>query len=462
VLEGFGEAVRSEQAVAVIPGRAKREPGMTKVRFMQTDKIVPHPNDPSLRSFIDVNSTSDFPIQNLPYGVFSTEASPTPRVGVAIGEYVVDLWELEQDGRLDVGELGVFAAPALNPFMALGPKVWSRTRARISELLRHDNPELRDNAELRALALVPMKDVTLYLPITVAGYTDFYSSKEHATNVGTMFRDKTNPLLPNWLHIPIGYNGRSSTVVVSGTKVRRPRGQLKPPNAELPSFGPCRRLDFELEMGVVIGQPSPIGETLDEAQAEAMIFGFTLLNDWSARDIQQWEYVPLGPFQAKAFATSISPWIVTREALEPFRVHGPVQDPTPLPYLQQAQPNNYDMLLDVALRAAAMNDAISICRTNFKYMYWSSVQQLVHHTSSGCAMNVGDLLGSGTISGPDKHERGSLLEISWNGTEPIELPGGEKRTFLEDGDSLVMRGWCQGNGFRVGFGEVEGTITPAV
>jgi fumarylacetoacetase len=423
---------------------------------------VPHPNDPTLRSFIPVTPTSDFPIQNLPYGVFSAKDGLAPRVGVAIGDYVLDLWELEQDGRLDVGELGVFASPMLNPFMALGPKVWSRTRARISELLRHDNPELRDNSELRERALVPMADAKLYLPIAVAGYTDFYSSREHATNVGTMFRDKSNPLLPNWLHIPIGYNGRSSTVVVSGTKVRRPRGQLKPSNAELPSFGPSKRLDFELEMGVVIGQPSPMGEMLTESQAEAMIFGFVLLNDWSARDIQQWEYVPLGPFQAKAFATSISPWIVTREALEPFRLHGPAQDPTPLPYLRQVLPNNYDLQLDVGLRAAPMNQAAALCRTNFKYMYWSSVQQLVHHASSGCAMNVGDLLGSGTISGPEKDQRGSLLEISWNGTEPIELAGGIKRTFLEDGDSLVMRGWCQGDGYRVGFGEVEGTIVAAV
>jgi fumarylacetoacetase len=422
---------------------------------------MPHPNDPKLRSFIDVDPASDFPIQNLPYGVFSTAALPTPRVGVAIGDFVLDLWELEQDGRLADGELIVFAAPTLNPFMALGPKMWSQTRARISELLRHNNPELRDNERLRERALVPMAQVKLHLPFTVAGFTDFYSSKEHATNVGTMFRDKSNPLLPNWLHIPIGYNGRASTVVVSGAKVRRPSGQLKPPNAESPSFGACRRLDFELEMGVVIGQSSPMGEMLTEQQAEDMIFGFTLLNDWSARDIQQWEYVPLGPFQAKAFATSISPWIVTREALEPFRVHGPAQDPTPLPYLQQAQPNNYDLELDVGLRAAQVNEATSICRTNFKYMYWSSVQQLVHHASSCCAMNIGDLLGSGTISGPDKHQRGSLLEISWNGTEPIELQGGVKRTFLEDGDSLTMRGWCQGDGYRVGFGEVEGTILPA-
>ncbi len=422
---------------------------------------MPHPNDPALRSFIPVDPISDFPIQNLPYGVFSVKGGLAPRVGVAIGDYVLDLWELEQDGRLDVGDLGVFAGPTLNPFMALGPKVWSSTRTRISELLRHDCPELRDNDGLRRLALVPMAQAKLHMPIAVAGYTDFYSSKEHATNVGVMFRGKDNALQPNWLHMPIGYNGRASTVVVSGTKVRRPRGQLKPPNAELPGFGPCKRLDFELEMGVVIGQQSPMGEMLDEKRAAEMIFGFVLLNDWSARDIQQWEYVPLGPFQAKAFATSISPWVVTREALEPFRLHGPEQDPAPLPYLLQAQPNNYDLQLDVGLRAAQMNEPTRICRTNFKYMYWSSVQQLVHHASSGCAMNIGDLLGSGTISGPENGQRGSLLEISWNGTEPIELPGDIKRTFLEDGDSLSLHGWCQGDGYRIGFGEVEGTILPA-
>jgi fumarylacetoacetase len=419
-----------------------------------------HPNDPSLRSFIPVDPASDFPIQNLPYGVFSANGL-APRVGVAIGDFVLDLWELAQECRVDVAEPGVFAQPSLNAFMALGPDVWSKTRVRISELLRHDNPELRDNDELRAESLVPMAEAKLHLPFNVAGYTDFYSSKEHATNVGVMFRGKDNALQPNWLHMPIGYNGRASTVVVSGTKVRRPRGQLKPPSAEVPSFGPCKRLDFELEMGVVIGQSSPLGEMLNETQAEAMIFGFVLLNDWSARDIQQWEYVPLGPFQAKVFATSISPWVVTRDALEPFRVPGPVQDPTPLPYLQQRSAQNYDLALDVALRASGGNAAQSISQTNFKYMYWSSVQQLMHHASSGCAMSVGDLLGSGTISGPDKHQRGSLLEISWNGTEPLELAGGVKRTFLEDGDSLIMRGWCQGDGYRIGFGEVEGTIVAA-
>ncbi|MGJ4888468.1 fumarylacetoacetase [Bradyrhizobium sp. HKCCYLRH3099] len=421
-----------------------------------------HPNDPSLRSFIPVDPSSDFSIQNLPYGVFSAADSPKPRVGVAIGDFVLDLAVLEAEGLLDLAPAyEVFAQPSLNAFMALGPAVWSKTRAAISALLRDDNPRLRDDKPLRSRALVPRQDGMLHLPFQVAGYTDFYSSKEHATNVGVMFRGKDNALQPNWLHMPIGYNGRASTVVVSGTKVRRPRGQLKPPSADVPSFGPCKRLDFELEMGVVIGQSSPLGEMLSEAQAEAMIFGFVLLNDWSARDIQQWEYVPLGPFQAKAFATSISPWVVTREALEPFRVAGPVQDPTPLPYLQQKEAQNYDLALDVALRASGGNAAQTISQTNFKYMYWSSVQQLMHHASSGCAMSVGDLLGSGTISGLDKHQRGSLLEISWNGTEPVELAGGVKRTFLEDGDSLVMRGWCQGNGYRVGFGEVEGTIIAA-
>ena len=420
-----------------------------------------NPNDPSLRSFIQVDAASDFPIQNLPYGVFSTAALPAPRVGVAIGDHVLDLWELEQDCRLDVGDLGAFSASTLNPFMALGPKVWARTRARISELLRHDNDELRDNERLRRRALVPMADARLHLPIAVSGFTDFYSSKEHATNVGTMFRGKDNALQPNWRHMPIGYNGRASTVVVSGTKVRRPRGQLKPQNAEHPVFGPSKRLDFELEMGVVVGQASSMGEMLTEAQAQEMIFGFVLLNDWSARDIQQWEYVPLGPFQGKAFATSISPWVVTRAALEPFRLHGPRQDPAPLPYLQQVEPNNYDLELEVGFRAASMKASSRICRTNFKYMYWSSAQQLLHHASSGCAMNVGDLLGSGTISGPGKGERGSLLEITWNGAEPVELAVGVTRTFLEDGDSLRMRGWCQGDGYRVGFGEVEGTIVSA-
>jgi fumarylacetoacetase len=421
-----------------------------------------HPNDPRLRSFVDVEPSSDFPIQNLPYGVFFTPERPVLRAGVAIGDRVLDLAVLEAEGliRFEAAR-EVFARPSLNAFMALGPRVWSRTRARISELLRHDNPELRDDAELRRRALLPQALVQLHMPIEVAGYTDFYSSREHAANVGAMFRDKDNPLLPNWLHMPVGYNGRASTVVVGGTPIRRPCGQLKPPDAPAPRFGPCRRLDFELEMGVVIGQASAMGEMLSQPQAEEMIFGFTLLNDWSARDIQQWEYVPLGPFQGKAFGTSIGPWIVTREALEPFRVAGPAQQPEPLPYLRQVGPCNYDVHLEVDLRTETMRQPATICRANFRLMYWSSVQQLMHHASSGCAMNVGDLLGSGTISGPEKGARGSLLELSWNGAEPLDLGDGERRAFLEDGDSLAIRGWCQGDGYRIGFGEVEGTILPA-
>ncbi|MBN9587322.1 MAG: fumarylacetoacetase [Afipia sp. 62-7] len=422
-----------------------------------------HPNDPKLRSFIGVDPSSDFPIQNLPYGVFFTPDQPDLRVGVAIGDFVLDLAALEAAGLIRFeNATGIFARPSLNAFMALGPQVWTKTRARISELLRHDHHELRDNKELRNRALVPRNFAQMHMPFEVDGFTDFYSSKEHATNVGIMFRGKDNALMPNWLSIPIGYNGRASTVVVSGTPIRRPRGQLKPPTADMPVFGPCKRLDFELEMGVVIGQASAMGDMLTEKQAEEMIFGFTLLNDWSARDIQAWEYVPLGPFQAKAFGTSISPWVVTREALEPFRVKGPAQEPTPLPYLQQKGANNYDLRLEVDLKTEKLQKPAVITRTNFKYMYWSSVQQLAHHASSGCAMNVGDLLGSGTISGPEKSERGSMLELSWGGAEPLDLGGGVTRSFLEDGDSLTIRGWCQRDGYRVGFGEVEGTILPAL
>ena len=421
-----------------------------------------HPNDPKLTSFVTVEPTSDFPIQNLAYGVFSTPDEPSPRVGVAIGDFVLDLSKIEREGLFDLGESSVFDSPSINKFMALGPKVWAATRSRISHLLRSDNGELRDNEQLRKRALRPRTVAIMHLPLSVSGFTDFYSSKEHATNVGVMFRGKDNALQPNWTYMPIGYNGRASTVVVSGTRIVRPWGQLKGPDADAPVFGPCRRLDLELEMGVVVGQPSEMGRRLSEKEAEAMIFGFVLLNDWSARDIQAWEYVPLGPFQSKAFATSISPWIVTREALEPFRVEGPRQDPPPLEYLVQRNPNNYDIELEVGLRGANSGSTTRICRTNFKYMYWSSVQQLVHHTSSGCAMNVGDLLGSGTISGPEKDQRGSLLEISWNGSEPVRLADGTERSFLLNGDSLVIDGHCEKGGLRIGFGQVEGTIVASV
>ncbi|MBV8851603.1 MAG: fumarylacetoacetase [Methylobacteriaceae bacterium] len=421
-----------------------------------------NPSDPSLRSFIEARPDSDFPIQNLPFGVFSTQSSPQKRVGVAIGDFVLDLAELEQRRLLAPagGETHVFDRASINAYMALGQKVWSQTRAKISELLRHDNPTLRDDKALRETVLVPRSGATMHLPIEVMGFTDFYSSREHASNVGKMFRPQGEPLMPNWLHMPIGYNGRASTVVVSGTPVRRPNGQMKPPQANAPTMGPSRRLDFELEMGVVVGQPNKMGSPISMAQAEEMIFGFVLLNDWSARDIQPWEQPPLGPFQAKAFATSISPWVVTREALAPFLVDGPVQEPAPLPYLSRQAPQNYDIGLEVALSSDKGETVIS--RTNFKYMYWSSAQQLAHHAFCGCAMRVGDLLGSGTISGPEKHERGSLLELSWNGTEPLTLQDGAQRTFLEDGDTLILRGAARGEGYRIGFGECAGTIRPAV
>ena len=417
------------------------------------------PNDPALRSFIEVAPDSDFPIQNLPYGIFS-RAGGTPRVGVAIGAHVLDLAAADDAGLLPAAAKGTFEAPDLNAFMALGPAVWRETRAAISGLLRHDAPRLRDDAVLRARALVPQAEVTLHLPIAVQGFTDFYSSREHATNAGSLFRSRENALGANWLRIPIGYNGRASTVVVSGTPVRRPSGQLKLPNREDPIYGASRKLDIELESGVVVGRATTMGEPIDTARAQDSIFGFCLLNDWSARDIQAWEYVPLGPFQGKAFATSISPWIVPAEALEPFRVEGPAQDPAPLPYLKQAARMNYDLHLAVDLQPAGAT-ASTISQTNFKYMYWSSAQQLAHHTSSGCRMRVGDLLGSGTISGPTRAELGSLLEMTLNGADPITLPTGETRGFLEDGDRVTLRGWCEANGVRLGFGACAGEILPA-
>lgn len=419
-------------------------------------------HDPSLKSWVDSanDADCDFPIQNLPFGVFSTAGNGKPRVGIAIGSKVLDLELLQAAGFLPDAD-PVFGGPSLNAFMALGPEAWSNVRRTLSVLLAESTPTLRDDEGLRAQVLIGMSDATLHLPIEIPGYTDFYASREHATNVGVMFRDPDNALMPNWLHIPIGYNGRASTVVVSGTDIRRPLGQIKPPDAEAPIFSPCRKLDIELEMGAIVGTGNDMGAPISVADADAMIFGFVLLNDWSARDIQVWEYQPLGPFQSKAFATTISPWVVTQEALAPFRVPGPVQEPTPLPYLQQAAANNFDIGLSVELRPDAGGTTTVISQTNFKSMYWSSAQQLTHHAVCGCAMRTGDLLGSGTISGPDPGTYGSLLELSWNGQEPIPLTGGGSRTFIEDGDTLILRGWCQGNGYRVGFGDAAGTILPA-
>ncbi|HEX5864629.1 MAG TPA: fumarylacetoacetase [Casimicrobiaceae bacterium] len=415
------------------------------------------------RSFVEVAADSHFPIQNLPYGIFKTPGDARPRAGVAIGDCVLDLAALEEARLLAVAPAGqkVFARTELNAFIALGRHAWLAARSRIGELLRYDNGELRDNAALRALALVPRRDASMQIPVDIGGYTDFYSSKEHATNVGSMFRDPKNALLPNWLHVPIAYNGRASSVVVSGTPIRRPKGQLKPPDAERPVFGPTRKLDFELETAFIVGEGNALGEPIPAADAEGHIFGLVLMNDWSARDIQQWEYVPLGPFNSKTFGTSISPWIVTLDALEPFRVAGPAQDPPPLPYLAHTGEHAFDVHLELGLKPGDA-EATTLCRTNLKRLYWSMAQQLAHHTVSGCNTRVGDLMGSGTISGPTPDSRGSLLELAWNGQKPLALPGGATRSFLEDGDEVIITGWCQGDGYRVGFGEVCGRILPAL
>jgi fumarylacetoacetase len=419
------------------------------------------PNDPKLKSFIQVARDSHFPIQNLPYGVFTTPANYAPRVGVAIGDQVLDLSVLEQAGMLDVvpGER-LFNRPTLNPFIERGPDAWKRARAAISELLQEKNPRLRDDARTRSRAFATQGAARMLLPISIPGYTDFYSSKEHATNVGSMFRDPQHALLPNWLYVPIAYNGRASSIVVSGTPVLRPNGQTRRPDAKQPVFGPSGKLDFELEMACVVGVGNALGEPVAVGSAVQHAFGMVLLNDWSARDLQQWEYIPLGPFNSKTFATSISPWIVTMEALEPFRVEGPVQDPPPLPYLETKGPQAYDIGLEAAL-APAGKPATTISRTNFRRMYWSVAQQLAHHTVSGCNLRVGDLIGSGTISGDAPDSYGSLLELTWNGTRPLRLPDGTERTFLEDDDEVILTGWAQGKDYRVGFGEVRGRIVGA-
>lgn len=417
-----------------------------------------------LKSFIDVAPDSDFPIQNLPYGIFSETADGKRRAGVALGEYVVDLAVLEQAGLLTI-EAGrnYFDQSTLNQFIESGRDQWTQVRSTLQLLLSSTNPELRDNSELREKAFFKRSEVVLHLPVHIPGYTDFYSSKEHATNVGCMFRDPKNALLPNWSELPVGYNGRASSVVVSGTDIVRPSGQVKLPSEERPVFTACRKLDFELETGFIIGKPNQLGEPISIENAWDHIFGMVLFNDWSARDIQQWEYVPLGPFNAKTFASSISPWIVTLDALQPFKTNSPEQEPRPLAYLREDNSaNSYDIQLSVELQAAGQVQADVICQTNFKYMYWSMAQQLSHHTISGCNVQVGDLMGSGTISGPTPDSYGSLLELTWNTTKPLTLSNGEQRSFLQDGDTLVMKGYCEKDGLRIGFGEVSGKVLPAV
>ena len=421
--------------------------------------------------FLDLAPDTGFGLDNLPYGVFSTDKEP-PRVGVRLGEYVVDLAVLESHGVIAVpgaGRAPVFSSSSLNAFMALGPDVWDAVRGHLQELLSTEgSPALREAETLRQRAILPLADVTMHLPAQIGDYTDFYSSRQHATNVGTMFRGPENALMPNWLHLPVGYHGRASSVVVSGTDVVRPSGQLKPDDAAPPVFGPSRLLDIELELGFFVGPGNKLGEPIPIGEASRHIFGFVLVNDWSARDIQKWEYVPLGPFLGKSFATSISPWVVPAAALAPFRVEGEPQsggNPEPLPYLRQREPRSLDVGLAVALETPAMRErgaeAAVVARSNATNLYWSPEQQLTHHTVNGCNARPGDLMASGTISGGEKGSYGSFLEMTWRGAEPLVLPGDETRTFLQDGDRVVLTGEAVRDGRRVGFGEVSGTIVPS-
>ncbi|WP_171207987.1 MULTISPECIES: fumarylacetoacetase [unclassified Ruegeria] len=407
-----------------------------------------------MNSWVDSANSADtpFPLNNLPYGVFST-ATLSSRCGVAIGDQILDMRALEEAGLVDFG--GALTAATWNAFMTLGSEAWARLRATLTSLLAEGSA---DQDKLSPM-LVAQASATLHMPIAVSEYTDFYAGKNHAFNVGTMFRGPENALPPNWLHIPIGYNGRASSVVVSGTDIRRPWGQLKGPNDDAPRWGPSQRFDIELEMGAIVGQPSNGPITVD--QADANIFGYVLLNDWSARDIQAWEYQPLGPFQAKATATSISPWIVTAAALAPFRCETPAREKELLPHLRDTTPMLFDIDLQVTLTPEG-GDTSVIAKTNYNEMYYSAAQQLAHHTTSGCPMRVGDLLGSGTISGPEKHNRGSLLELSWGGKEPMTLADGTTRSFIEDNDTLTLHGAAKGDGYQIGFGTCTGTVLPAL
>ncbi|PSR52249.1 fumarylacetoacetase [Adhaeribacter arboris] len=419
-------------------------------------------NDPHLHSWIQISPTSEFPIQNLPFGIFSTNHQDS-RVGVAIGDYILDLCAVAQEGLFDLLDIDptVFNRPYLNDFISLGKPAWRAVRDRISELLRTDNDEIRDNDQIMHRCLIKQVNATLHLPVKISNYTDFYTSLEHATNVGLLFRDPENPLSPNWKHLPVGYHGRASSIVVSGKDIHRPKGQVKFNDSPLPTFMPTQQLDFELEFAFITGTNTALGTTISTAEAENHIFGVVLFNDWSARDIQRWEYVPLGPFLGKNFASSVSPWVVTLDALEPFRVPGPPQNPAVLPYLEYTGNKHLDIHLKVYLQPAHHNSTL-ISETNTRHLYWNMNQQLAHQTSNGCNMEVGDLYASGTISGTEPGSYGSLLELSWNGSKPILLEDGITRTFLEDGDSIIFKGCAERNGVRIGFGEIRTKILPAI
>lgn len=418
--------------------------------------------NPNLKSWINVPENSDFPIQNLPFGIFTNE-NKSPRVCSRIGDFVVDIAALAKFGFFNDIDFDEFtlSKSVLNDFISLGKPTTNAVRERIGQLLRADCAELKNNASAVDMCIVPTEEAVMLLPVQIGDYTDFYASREHATNVGTMFRGIENALMPNWLHLPVGYHGRSSSIIASETPIRRPKGQMIPNGPEQPVYGACRLLDFELEMAFIVGKDNELGEPIDINNAEEHIFGMVLFNDWSARDIQKWEYVPLGPFLGKNFASSISPWIVTMEALAPFRCESPTQELTPLPYLQGQKEASFDINISMGIQPKDGEEKI-VTNSNFKYMYWTMEQQLAHHTVNGCNMRVGDMCGSGTISGPTPDSYGSMLEISWRGTKPVDMPDGSQRKFINDGDTVKMYGYCEKDGLRIGFGEVSTEVLPAL
>jgi fumarylacetoacetase len=418
-------------------------------------------NNPSLTSWVEVAKNSDFPIQNLPFGIFKTTQGKE-RVGVRIGDFVLDLKALFVLGYLEnlPFELSDFDNNYLNSMMKKGKKGTRDLRNRISKLLDKNFTDLQKNEHHVAQVLIPLEQTTMCMPVQIGDYTDFYSSREHATNVGTMFRDPANALLPNWLWIPVGYHGRASSVILSGQDIYRPKGQIKPNPEENPIYAPCRNLDFELETAFITFDGKALGDSISTNEAEDFIFGVCLFNDWSARDIQTWEYVPLGPFLSKNFASSISPWIVTLDALQAYKCEGPTQVNHELSYLEFEGQKSYDINLQVFIQPENGEENL-ICSSNLKYMYWNMAQQLAHHTVNGCNVRCGDLMGSGTISGPTPDSYGSMLELAWKGTKPLKLSDGTERKFIQDNDSVIMRGYCEKDGVRIGFGEVRAKVLPA-
>lgn len=416
------------------------------------------------KSWLDTKQDSDFSIHNIPFGIFSHNDG-SPHAGTRIGDTVIDLAVLAENGFFkEIGTFaaGVFRKSTLNEFISLGKPITSAIRSRVMEIFSEGNMELQGNEKLLRKVLFPAVDVTMHLPVHIPNYTDFYASEQHAFNVGVMFRDPSNALLPNWKHLPVGYHGRASSIVVSGTSIHRPKGQTKTDDQDKPSFGPSKQMDFELEMGFIIGKGTQLGESVKVEEAEDHIFGMVLFNDLSARDIQKWEYVPLGPFLGKNFGSVVSPWIITMEALEPFRTSGPLQEPKVLPYLQYTYQRHFDVNLEVELAGGKQpGNSKLVCSSNLKYLYWSFSQMLAHHTVNGCNIEVGDIYASGTISGPGEGAFGSMLEIAWKGTKPLQMPDGSQRKFIEDHDTIIMRGFTEKDGLRVGFGECRTTILPA-